>query len=83
MPELRHKEVSHSWLTHLDTRAGSVLPAGDFVVNVQKRLDNRIFTGEAQCRLCGEYLDARLEHSVPSLQASASQTQQSPQNLGD
>ena len=36
--ELQHLEVSHRWLSHLDTRNGSVLAAADFVINVQKRV---------------------------------------------
>jgi hypothetical protein len=60
--ELRHKDVSHKWLLHLDAKAGSVLAAPDFVANVQKRIGRRIHTGLAPCRLCGGHLDPQLEH---------------------
>jgi hypothetical protein len=36
--ELRHPEVSHSWLWHLDHTTGAVLSEEDYVLNVQKRL---------------------------------------------
>jgi len=61
--ELRHKDVSHKWLRHLDVKTGAVLTAADFVVNVQKRLGCRTYTGDAACRLCGAHLDAQLEHA--------------------
>jgi len=61
--ELCHKDVSHKWLVHLDTRAGSVLSAADYVANVQKRLGARVSSTEVQCRLCGTQLDAQLEHA--------------------
>ena len=63
LKELRHKEVSHKWLAHLDVKSGAVLTATDFVVNVQKRLGARVFTGVSSCRLCGAHLDAQLEHA--------------------
>ena len=61
--ELRHKEVSHKWLRHLDAKAGTVLAPDDFVINVQKRIGCRAFVGSAPCRICGTTLDAFLEHS--------------------
>ena len=60
--ELRDKNVSHKWLTHLDVKTGAVLTTADYVVNIQKRLGARVYTGEAACRLCGAHLDAQLEH---------------------
>ena len=33
----------------------------DYITNVQRRLDNRAYTGFGQCRLCG-FLDSPLEH---------------------
>ena len=53
-----HTHVCHKWLYHLDACAGSVLALHDFVINVQKRLGNRSYTGEGGCRLCGAFLDA-------------------------
>lgn len=61
--DLRHLEVSHKWLRHLDTRTGGVLVEADFVLNVQKRLGARAHVGETPCRLCGAVLDPQLEHS--------------------
>ncbi len=60
--ELRHPEVSHSWLWHLDSRRGTILSEADYVANVQKRLGARMYTGAAPCRLCGAPLDPQLEH---------------------
>ena len=61
--ELRHADVSHKWLGHLDTRSGSVLAAADFVLNVQKRLGAISHAGTLLCRLCGTQLDPQVEHS--------------------
>ena len=61
--ELRHAEVSHKWLGHLDTRNGSVLAPADFVVNVQKRLGAISHATAQACRLCGQQLDPQVEHS--------------------
>jgi hypothetical protein len=69
--ELRHKDVSRKWLHHLDTKSGSVLASVDFVVNVQKRLGCRSYTGAAMCRICGSQLDTHLEHSETCSTAEA------------
>ena len=69
--ELRHKEVTHKWLYHCDTKSGGVLTSIDFVANVQKRLGCRSYTGQALCRLCGRQLDAHLEHSETCSTAEA------------
>ena len=69
--ELRHKDVSHKWLCHLDTRTGGVLSAVDFVPNVQKRLGCRSYTGLALCPSCGGHLDAYLELSETCSTAEA------------
>jgi hypothetical protein len=61
--DLRHAEVSHKWLWHLDSSRGSVLPQCDYTVGVQRRLGARIFERDVTCRLCGSPLDAQLEHS--------------------
>ena len=61
--DLRHPEVSHKWISHLDACRGSVLPQCDYVLAIQKRLGARIYEGDAQCRLCGRGLDPFLEHS--------------------
>ena len=63
LKELRHAEVSHKWLWHLDHFRGSVLAPCDYVTNVQRRLGARIYDGDAVCRLCGAPLDPQLEHS--------------------
>ena len=68
---LRHKEVSHRWLSHLDSARGGVLTAIDFVQNVQKRLGNRMYTGDTPCQVCGAFLDAQLEHSETCCTAEA------------
>ena len=60
--DLCHTHVSHKWLYHLDACAGSVLTSHDCITNVQRRLGNRDCTGFGQCRLCGSFLDAQLEH---------------------
>ena len=44
--DLCNTHVSHKRLYHLDACAGSVLAPHDFVVNVQKWLGNRGYTGE-------------------------------------
>eukprot|EP00973_Karenia_brevis_P061266 8521252-Karenia_brevis.AAC.1 len=41
LQDLRHVEVSHKWLWHLDCRIGSVMSEADYVSNVQKRLGAR------------------------------------------
>ena len=46
----------------LDACAGSVLTPHDYITNVQKRFGNRTWTGCVECRLCGSFLDPRLEH---------------------
>ncbi len=61
--ELRHPEVSHSWLWNLDPKWGSVLTEADYVANVQKRLGAVLLTGDLVCRLCGAPLDPQLEHA--------------------
>ena len=63
LKDLRHPEVSHKWIRHLDSCRGSVLPQCDYLLAVQKRLGARIYEGDAQCRLCGRSLDPFLEHS--------------------
>ena len=63
MKELRHREVSHKWLWHLDSTSGAVMTQRDYVVCVQKRLGARVYEGNATCRLCGAPLDPQLEHS--------------------
>ena len=63
LKELRHKDVSHKWLWHLDSRSGSVLSQRDYVANVQRRLGARKYASGAQCRICGTVLDPYLEHS--------------------
>ena len=60
--ELRHPEVSHDWLWHLDSRSGSVLSEADYIVCVQNRRGNRSVEGEMACILCGAQLDSGLEH---------------------
>jgi hypothetical protein len=63
LKELRHPEVSHKWLWHLDPSGGTVMSQADYIVNVQKRLGARVQEGGAQCRLCGVLLDPQLEHA--------------------
>ena len=71
LKELRHKEVSHKWLWHLDSRKGSVLSEADYIANVQRRLGARIYEGSEQCRICGAVLDPYLEHSETCATAEA------------
>ena len=61
--ELRHPEVSHRWLWHLDSKRGGVLPQCDYILNVQKRLGARILNDQVECKICGACLDPSLEHS--------------------
>ena len=63
LQDLRHAEVSHKWLWHLDSRRGTVLAPCDYVINVQRRLGARIHDCNALCQLCGSPLDPHLEHS--------------------
>ena len=60
--DLRHPEVSHRWLWHLDASRGSVLSQADYVINVQKRLGGQICRCSEVCRLCDAPLDHELEH---------------------
>ena len=69
--ELRHPEVSHSWLSHLDSSSGAVMTPADYVINVQKRLGARILGGAIACRLCGAPLDPQLEHAETCSTAEA------------
>ena len=71
LTDLRHKDVSHKWMRHLDPKSGGVLTAVDFVLNVQKRVGARVYTGGTPCRLCGCVLDAFLEHSETCSTAEA------------
>ena len=48
--DLCHAQVSHKWLNHLDTCVGSVLTPHGHIMNVQKRLGNRVWVGGGQCR---------------------------------
>ena len=40
------------------TSAGSVLTPHGYVTNVHKRLGNRLWEGDGQCRCCGSFLDS-------------------------
>ena len=71
LAEIRHKEVSHRWLRNLDAKVGGVLAPADFVINVQKRIGCRSYTGCAPCRICGATLDTYLEHSETCSTAEA------------
>ena len=61
--DLRHKAVSHKWLTHCDSRQGSVLAQSDFVINVQRRLGACLLQTDVQCARCQQNLDPQLVHS--------------------
>lgn len=61
--DLGHKDISHKWLWHLDSRRGTVLAPCDYIVIVQRRLGARIYNVDAQCRICGCALDPQVEHS--------------------
>ena len=61
--DLRHPEVSHKWIWHLDSRRGSVLAPSDYVSSVQRRLGAHVHEREGPCRLCGAPLDPGLVHA--------------------
>ena len=69
--DLCHAQVSHRWLFHLETFAGSVLAPHDYITNVQERLGNRLWEGDEQCRCCGSFLDPQLEHAETCSTAEA------------
>ena len=69
--ELRHPEVSHRWIWHLDSVRGSVLTESDYILNVQKRLGARILEAEVECHICGCPLDSCLEHGEVCATAEA------------
>ena len=71
LKELRHKEVSHKWLWHLDFHTGSVLSEADYIANVQRRLGARMYEGGGQCRICETVLDPFLEHCETCATAEA------------
>ena len=71
MRELRHPDVSHKWVGHLDTRTGSVLAPADYVINIQKRLGAVPIARVLSCRLCGVEMDPQLEHSETCCTAEA------------
>ena len=58
--------VSHKRLFHLDACATCVSNPHGCVVDVQKRLGHRSYTGG--CRLCGTFLDPQLEHGAEETQ---------------
>ena len=58
--------------SHLDVCAGSVLTLHDYITNVQKRLGNRLWEGDGQCRCCGSFLDPQLKHAEACSPAEAS-----------
>jgi hypothetical protein len=63
LKDLRHPEMSHAWLWHLDATKGSVLSEVDYIIGIQKRLGARIYSEPLQCRLCERPVDTKLEHS--------------------
>lgn len=71
LSELRHKEVSHRWLWHLDASKGTVLCETDYILNVQKRLGAIILEDDLTCRICGGHLDPALEHCETCATAEA------------
>ena len=74
MRELRHPEVSHRWLWHLDHATGSVLTEEDYVIGIQKRLGAAALTGYPDipaCHLCQRSLDPQLEHCETCARAEA------------
>lgn len=60
--ELRHPEVSHSWLWHLDSSNGTVMTECYYVTCVQKWIGARVIDVATTCRLCGAPLDPQIEH---------------------
>ena len=69
---MRHPEVAHSWLWHLDTRRGGVLAQSDFILCVQKRLGARMLEASGiECSICGSMLDPWLHHSETCAHAEA------------
>ena len=46
---------------------GSVLTPHDYVPNIQKRLCNKLWQGDGQCRRRGSFLDLHLEHAETEL----------------
>ena len=73
--KLCHKEVSHKWLSHLDAKIGFVFTAIDYVINIQKRLGARTYTGGAPVRFCGAHLESQLEHAELCSTAEATRRQ--------
>ena len=71
LQELRHPQVSHQWLWHLDSHRGAVLTQSDYVSCVQKRLGAQCYQGDESCRLCGSPLDPQLNHSEVCATAEA------------
>ena len=69
--ELRHPEVSHRWLWHLNSTCGGVLSECDYALNVQKRVGARILEESTECRVCGKHVDPFLEHSEVCATAEA------------
>ena len=58
--ELRHPQVSHQWLWHLDPAKGAVLTEVDYVTCVQQRIGARVVDCGDEvpfCRLCDSPLD--------------------------
>ena len=62
LSDLRHEQMSHQWVLHLDSKRGSVLNQADYVFNIQKLLGARLQERELTCRLCGAQLDPSLVH---------------------
>ena len=60
--DLSYAQVSH----YLDACA-----AHNYIINVQKRLGNRIWVGDGQRRCCGSFLDPQLEHAETCSNAEA------------
>ena len=72
--ELRHPQVSHQWLWHLDPAKGAVLTEVDYVTCVQKRIGARVVDcGDdvPLCRLCEAPLDPQAEHCETCATAEA------------
>ena len=56
---------------YLDACVGRVLTPHDHITNVQKRLGNKLWEGDGQCRCCGSFLDPQLESAETCSTAEA------------
>ena len=61
--ELRHPEVHHQWIYHIEHTEGTVLPPDIYTDAIRHRLGCQFFPEATACHCCGKLLDVRCTHA--------------------